>query len=107
MPISHQYVTLTVNLNPNPLTKYNNHDIIRSTCKKTFCSYNKQKYDQTFYLYYSEGSRWSKTIESIKKGDMNVHISGFYLGYALPKNNSNLFQAIQLTELDFESKKKY
>jgi len=48
MPIAHPYVTLTVNLNPNPLTKYNNHDIIRSTCKKTFCSYNKQKYDHTF-----------------------------------------------------------
>ncbi len=106
MPIAHPYITATVYLDSNPLAKYKDHDIIKSKCDKIFCSYNRKKYDHLFYLYYDEeGTRWSKTIASIKKGNIKVHISGFYMGYS-PKedNNSLLFHAIQLTELDFESK---
>ncbi len=103
MPIAHPYVTSTVYLNSNPLTKYNNHEIIKSKSDKVYCSYNRKKYDHNFYLYYdNEGTRWSKTINSIKKGNIRVHISGFYIGSN--ENNNSLFHAIQLTELDFESK---
>ena len=104
MPIAHPYVTTTVYLNSNPLAKHNNHEIIKSKSEKVYCSYNRKKYDHDFYLYYDEeGMRWSKTINSIKKGNMKVHISGFYIG-SNEKNNSSLFHAIQLTELNFESK---
>jgi len=104
MPIAHPYVTSTVYLNSNPLAKYNNHDIIKSKSDKVYCSYNRKKYDHDFYLYYDEeGTRWTKTINSIKKGNMKVHISGFYVG-SNEDDNSILFHGIQLTELDFESK---
>jgi len=104
MPIAHPYVTSTVYLNSNPLAKYNNHEIIKSKSDKVYCSYNRKKYDHDFYLYYDEeGSRWTRTINSIKKGNMRVHISGFYVG-SNEDDNSTLFHGIQLTELDFESK---
>jgi hypothetical protein len=104
MPIAHPYVTLTVHLSPNPLTTYMEHKVIKATCNRIFCSYDNKKYDHTFYLHYDEGTRWSKTISAIKKGDMKVHVSGFYLGYPQKNNDSPFFEAIQLTELDYETK---
>ena len=106
MPIAHPYITSTIYLNLNPIIKYNDRDVIKSACNRIYCSYNKKKYDHIFYLSYdNENNRWSKTIASIKKGGTKVHISGYYLGYSSKEDkNSSLFHAIQLTELDFESK---
>ena len=106
MPIAHPYITATVYLDSNPLAKYKDHDIIKSKCDKIFCSYNRKKYDHLFYLYYDEEEiRWSKTIASIKKGNIKVHILGFYIEYLLKEdNNLLLFYAIQLIEFDFELK---
>lgn len=106
MPIAHPYITATVYLNSNPLTKYKDHEIIKSKYNKVYCSYDKKKYDHIFYLSYDNKNYWwSKIINNIKKGCMKIHISGYYLGYSSKDDkNTSLLHAIQLTEFDFESK---
>ncbi len=106
MPIVYPYITSTVYLNLNPIIKYNDRDVIKSACNRIYCSYNKKKYDHIFYLSYdNKNNQWSKTIASIKKEGTKVHILGYYLEYSSKEDkNSSLFHAIQLTELDFESK---
>ncbi len=107
MPISHPYVTASVNLTPNPLQRQGGQNIIKSQCNNVFCSYDKLKYNHEFYLCYSDDTkRWTKTLPNIKNGNMRVHISGLYMG-CFPKdedNQDNVFHAIQITELDFETK---
>ncbi len=104
IPISYPYITASVFLAKNPLTTHNSYDIIKSTCNNVFCSYNKTKYDHNFYLNYNKDhERWTKTLQSIKQGNMRIYISGFYKGHS-PKDERNPYHLIQITELDFESR---
>ena len=105
MPVSQPYITASVYLTKNPLTKYNEYDVIKSQCNNVFCSFNKTKYDHDFYLQYnSDTGRWTKTLPSIKSGNVRVYISGFYRGYSEKDDNNKVYHGIQLTELDFEPK---
>ena len=58
-----------------------------------------------FYLQYNNDTgRWTKTLPSIKQGNVRVYISGFYKGYSEKDDNNKVYHGIQLTELDFEPK---